>query len=260
MQSSIVHKLLALLNVVSEAQKPMTFSEIVDKTGLNKSTIHRLLSIGVEERMLRFDSHKKVYMLGPRIFDLVRNAHDRYDIQTIALAEMLRLHELLDVNVTIGVPSGTEVVYLRVIEARQSLGAVQRPGMREPIHCSASGKALLAYTQDAAVHLLLKGYDFKRYTDRTVTTAEGFENELAFVREHGFGKNNREEYEHFLGISAPIFNYLSEPTAVLNIWSVYPRHTIDDLIGWSSELKASAQEVSEMIGGIMPVRTDVKAR
>ena len=109
------------------------------------------------------------------MFDLVRNAHDRYDIQTIALAEMLRLHELLDVNVTIGVPSGTEVVYLRVIEARQSLGAVQRPGMREPIHCSASGKALLAYTQDAAVHLLLKGYDFKRYTDRTVTTAEGFE-------------------------------------------------------------------------------------
>jgi len=96
MQSSIVHKLLSLLTTISEAQTPLTFSEIVERTGLNKSTIHRLLSIGVEERVLRFDGHKKVYLLGPRLFDLVRNADKGYDIQAIALDEMVQLSQRYD--------------------------------------------------------------------------------------------------------------------------------------------------------------------
>ncbi len=259
MQSSIVHKLLGLLSVISEAQKPLTFSEVVDKTGLNKSTIHRLLAIGVEERMLRYDSHRKVYLLGPRVFDLVRNAYNGYDIQAIALDEMIRLFDLYDANVTIGVPGGHEVIYLRVLESARSMGGVQRPGMRDPIHCSASGKALLAYYPDKVLTSLLKNYDFSQLTERTITDIDAFKAELEFVREHGYGKNDREEYDHFLGISAPVFNYIGEPIAVLNIWSSHSRHTMTDLMGWSGELKASAARVTEMIGGVAPDVASLRA-
>ena len=252
MQSSIVHKILALLNVISAAQKPLTFSEIVTITGLNKSTIHRLLAIGVEEKVLRYEPHKKTYLLGPRVFDLVRNAYSGFDIQEMALDEMIRLRALFDANVTIGVPAGTEVVYLRVLESQQSMGSVQRPGMREPVHCSASGKALLAFLPPKIVSAMLKDYDFEKFTDRTITSAAAFETELQFVRTHGYGRNDREEYDHFLGISAPIFNYLGEPTAVLNIWTSHPRHTMADLAGWAPELKRSAQHVTARIGGVMP--------
>ncbi len=252
MTSSIVQKLLGVLTVISEAQKPMTFSEVVQTTGLNKSTIHRLLAIGVEERMLRYDNHRKVYMLGPRVFDLVRNAYSGYDIQSIAMDEMIRLYDLYDANVTLGVPGGHDVIYLRIIESQNSMGGVQRPGMRDPIHCSASGKALLAYMPDKALQSLLQDYEFKKHTDRTITTMDAFEAELEFVRRNGFGKNDREEYDHFLGISAPVFNFLGEPVAVLNIWSVHPRHTMETVLTWSDELKASAARVTEMIGGTAP--------
>ena len=260
MQSSIIHKLLALLTAVSEAQRPMTFSEIVDKTKLNKSTIHRLLSIGVEERMLQFDDQRKVYMLGPRVFDLVRGAYSGYDIQTVALDEMVRLQDLYQANITIGVPSGNEVMYLRVLESPQTMGGVQRPGMRDPIHCSASVKAILAYYPDVVLKSLLNGYEFAQHTERTITNPADFENALAFVRQNGFGMNDREEYDHFVGISAPIFNYISEPIAVLNIWSVYTRHKIEELVTWAPELKTSAARVTAMIGGIMPDKIGDMAR
>ena len=260
MKSSIVQKLFTLLDVISEAQKPLTFSEVVRKSGLNKSTIHRLLAIGIEEQMVRYEPHRRVYLLGSRVFDLVRNASNSYDIQAIALDEMIRLFELFNANVTLGIPSGMEVVYLRILESPQSLGGVQRPGMRESVHCSASGKALLAFLPDKVIESKLQGYDFKRYTDRTIVNAAEFRAELAFVREHGFGKNDREEYDHFLGISAPVFNYIGEPIAVLNIWTVHPRHTLSDLIGWSEELKLSAGRVTDLIGGVMPNLDDLAGK
>lgn len=259
MRSSIVHKLLTLLTVISAAPKPLTFSEIVKKSGLNKSTIHRLLAICVEEDLVRYDDQSKDYFLGSKVFDLVRSAYSGYDIQAVALDEMVKLFDLFDANVTLGIPSGLEVAYLRILESPQSLGGAQRPGMREPVHCSASGKALLAFLPDKVIESKLKGYEFKRFTKRTIANVTDFQAELAFTREFGFGKNDREEYDHFLGISAPIFNYVCEPIAVLNIWSVHPRHTMSDLLGWSAELKASAGRVTDLIGGAMPSKSDLAA-
>ena len=230
----------------------MIFSEIVEKTSLNKSTVHRLLAIGVEEKLVRYEDSNKTYILGHLVFDLVRNAYKGYDIQAVALDEMLGLLDQFDVNVTLGVPSGLEVSYLRVLESRYSMSGIQRPGMRDPIHCSASGKVLMAYHPDKMVDSMLAGYDFRKFTDRTVTNIDEFKAELEFVRKNGFGINDREEYDHFLGISAPIFNYLGEAIAVVNLWSVYPRHTIDDIISWSDALKSSTAKIIETIGGTSP--------
>jgi len=252
MRSSIVQKVMALLTVISEAQKPLRFSEVVEKSGLNKSTIHRLLSICVEERLVQFDPDKKVYFLGGRLFELVRNAYDGFDIQAIALDEMVRLYELFEANVTLGIPSGLEVVYLRALEAPHAHRGVQYPGMREPMHCSASGKALLAFLPEKVLQAKLKDYDFRPFTERTITSAEAFLAELERVRRQGFATNDREEYEHFLGVSAPIFNHVGEAIAVLNIWSIYPRHKMQDLLGWADELMLSADRVTRLIGGVKP--------
>jgi len=252
MQSSIVAKILNLLTIISDAPKPLTFSELVTTSGMNKSTIHRLLGICTEEGMVQFDKQRKAYLLGPKVFDLVRNAYSGYDIQVIALDEMLRLHDLFDANITIGVPSGLEVVYLRVLEARSSARGVQQPGMREPFHCSASGKAIFAYLPEKLVEAKLAGHDFKRFTDRTITDAATFKTALKDVRAAGYAQNDREEYDYFAGISAPIFNYLGEPIAVLNMWCVEAQHPMSEMVTWADELIASAARVTQLIGGIKP--------
>lgn len=252
MQSSIVAKLLKLLTLISESQKPMTFSELVNFSGMNKSTIHRLLGICSEEQLVQYDKSRKAYLLGPKVFDLVRNAYSGYDIQAVALDEMLRLHSRFDGNVTIGIPSGHEVVYLRMLEAKSWNSPMQKPGMREPIHCSASGKALTAFLPNKIIDARLSEHSFERFTERTITDAETFKAELETVREAGFAQNDREEYDYFCGISAPVFNYVGEPIAVLNIWCVQAQHPMSEMLGWADELMASANHVTELIGGRSP--------
>jgi len=257
MQSSIVAKILKLVTIVSDARKPLTFSELVTKSEMNKSTMHRLLSICSEENLVQYDAHRKGYLLGPKVFDLVRNAYSGYDIQAIALDEMLALHAKFDTNVTIGVPSGNEVVYLRVLEARSSQRAAQQPGMREPFHCSASGKAIFAFLPDAIVDAKMAAHDFKRFTDRTITDPAAFKATLNDVRTSGYAQNDREEYEYFNGISAPIFNYLGEPIAVLNMWCEAAQYPIDDMAQWAEELVASAERITALINGQKPDLADL---
>lgn len=252
MKSSIVEKLLHVLTLVSESRKPRTFSELVAESDLHKSTLHRLLALGLEYEVLQYDERSKTYLLGPKLFDLVKNAYQGYDIQIIALNEMMRLHKLVRQNVTIGVPVGSDTVYLRILEAPQSIGPIPQPGLREPFHCSASGKALMAYRPDSAIKTKLDGHDFEKFTANTITSPSKYLKELNKVRKNGFAVNDREEYDHFVGISAPIFNYLSEPIAVLNIWSQHQRCPLAELQKWSNELMESTARVTGLIGGSPP--------
>ncbi|WP_390913433.1 IclR family transcriptional regulator C-terminal domain-containing protein [Pseudosulfitobacter sp. SM2401] len=252
MQSSIISKLMSVLTLIGASRTPLTFSELVVKSGLNKSTMHRLLAIGVAEDVVQMDKSNKTYLLGAKVFDLVRNAYSGYDIQAVALDEMVRLHAVCDSNVTIGVPSGLEVVYLRMLEAKHALGSHQRPGMREPMHCSASGKALCAFLPDSVVAAKFDGYDFAPLNSRTITSQEAFLSALQQVRILGYATNDREEYDHLVGISAPIFNYMSEPVAVLNIWSPHARYSLQDLEKWAPDLIGATQRVTALIGGRSP--------
>lgn len=260
MQSSIISKLMSVLTLISDTRSPLTFSQLVTKSGMNKSTMHRVLAIGVAEQVVQFDKSSKTYLLGVKVFDLVRNAYAGYDIQAIALDEMVRLHGLCDSNVTIGVPNGREVVYLRMLEANDALGAHQRPGMREPMHCSASGKALCAFLPDSVIEAKFEGYTFDQFTSRTSATKQDFMASLDQVRRLGFATNDREEYEHLVGISAPIFNYMTEPIAVLNIWSLQTRYGLDALVKFAPELMAATARVTDMIGGAAPAPNSLAAR
>ncbi|MEL7212699.1 MAG: IclR family transcriptional regulator [Pseudomonadota bacterium] len=252
MQSSIVAKLLKVLTIISETRKPLTFSEIVAKSGMNKSTIHRILAICAEENLIQFEKERKVYLIGPKVFDLVRNAYSGYDIQAIALDDMMRLHAQVEGSVTIGIPSGMEVVYLRSLESNYALGTIQRPGMREAVHCSASGKALMAFLPDKVIDAKFEGYSFQAHTERTITDLPSFKSALNEVRHEGFAWNDREEFDHLVGISAPVFNYLHEPIAVLNVWTVHARHSLPEILNWSGILKEAAGNVTSLIGGAPP--------
>jgi DNA-binding IclR family transcriptional regulator len=109
---------------------------------------------------------------------------------------------------------------------------------------------LLAYLPDAVIASKLDGYEFEVYTERTITNASVFKADLSDARANGFAQNDREKYNQFHGNSAPIFNYLAEPIAVLNIWSVYPQHRLGDLLAWTPELLTSSHRVTELIGGL----------
>ena len=67
------------------------------------------------------------------------------------------------------------MVYLDRIESAFPLQFNLRPGTRVPIHCSASGKLLLAHLPAAQRNALLDGLPLARYTATTLDSREALE-------------------------------------------------------------------------------------
>ena len=173
---------------------------------------------------------------------------------------MLKLNQLCAENVSIGLLLGNQVLHLRMIESELHWGIVHPPVFNEPAHTTATGKAIAAYFPAPTLDAWLNQYPFTRSTKRSITDREKFEKELKAVRKNGYATTDREEMDYVVGIAAPIFNFLYEPIAALNIWAPTNRWNISELLKWSDAIVSSANRVSRLIGCDFQNDTEHKIR
>jgi DNA-binding IclR family transcriptional regulator len=88
--------------------------------------------------------------------------------------------------------SGGEVVYLDRVETAAPLRFYLRAGSRVPVHCSASGKVMLAQMGPAQRRRLLAHAVLDKYTENTITDLELLERELLRVRKDGYALDDEE--------------------------------------------------------------------
>jgi DNA-binding IclR family transcriptional regulator len=75
---------------------------------------------------------------------------------------------------------------------------------REPLHVTASGKAILASLDREDVRRILDRHGLARYTENTITDESALFEELDRIRDRGYSTNNEEEIMGFRAIGAPI--------------------------------------------------------
>ena len=250
MSVSMISKSLRLLSLIGEATHPPTFSELVTHSDLSKSTVHRLLGMMMDEGMVRFHESMKVYLLGRRAFDMLKQAHSGYDVQALALEGMLHLRRQTRHNVSIAVVDGDFAVVLRAFDADTSFGRHNRPGLREPLHVCAAGKALVAHMPAPVFDAKFENYDYFARSAQTITSPGAFRDDLEAVRRRGYATCDREEYDYICGIAAPIFNFVGDVIAAINIWNTTDKATLVDLEHSADALMEVTGEVTQLIGGV----------
>src|SRR5690242_19687525 len=156
----------------------LTLAQIVRRTGLPRSSAHRMLERLVALRWLRRSGRD--YQLGIRLVELGSLAVHQDRLHKSALPLLHELHRATGLVVHLAVLDGSDVFYLEKIGDRMTAAIPTRVGGRQPAHCTAVGKAILAYNNDAAdVNLLV------RKTRYSIGTAPQLSAELDKVRAHG---------------------------------------------------------------------------
>ncbi|MCX7854911.1 MAG: IclR family transcriptional regulator, partial [Anaerolineae bacterium] len=121
-------------------------------------------------------------------------------------------------------------------------------GQREPLHCTAVGKALVAFLPDAEREAVLRRLDFRRYTSQTITDLDLFRAHCQQIRAQGYAVDDEELYPGVRCIAAPIRGYDGSVLASLGISGPATRLQSETIPRLGRVVMKYAQEVSRRLG------------
>src|ERR1700757_4139231 len=200
----------------------LTLAQIVRRTGLPRSSAHRMLERLVQLRWLRRSGRD--YELGMRLVELGSLAVHQDRLVRAAGPLLGELHRATGLVVHLAVLDGSDVIYLEKVGDRTISAIPTRVGGRQPAHCTAVGKAMLAYRdEDAAVDLQV------RKTKYSIASGSQPAVELAKVRAHGWAFEREESLLGFGCVAAPIENpgEATEAVAAVSVCGPVNRMTFD---------------------------------
>ena len=184
---------LTLLNLIADAETPLRFAELQRQSDLSKPTFARILRTLTAFGLVRLDEAKGTYFLGPRFLELSHRVWDTFDLNSFSQPELNRLSQDLGETVALCKLDQGQVLYLAE-KSGAGLGVRVEPGQREPLQCTAAGKALLAFQDPAATRSLIEHLSFEQFTPTSPDDPIGLSSDLTLTRARGYAISF-EEYQ-----------------------------------------------------------------
>lgn len=248
--TSMLGKSLTLLEILADNGTPMSLKELVQATGLPKSSVHRQLAALVDEHLVQYDRSSRSYHIGYRFMSLAFRMWQNLDLRRAATEKMRELSEEVGENTHLAVLDGNEIVYIDRIEYHQIMDIHSAVGNRAPIHCVSLGKAMVAYQEPRRISELVASTDFVQIAENTVTDPDLYLKQLDDVRRRGFADADREHQSHLRAIAAPIRDFRNEVIAAVSITVPTFRMDHDKLLTWGPRLVDITQEISRSLGWV----------
>lgn len=200
-----VEKAIRLLDCFWEAGGSLSLTELVQRTGWAKSTVHGLLSSMTESAVVEQDKSDGRYRLGYHLFELGSAVAASWDVIGIVRPRLEHLAETVGESAYLARLSGDELILVECVEPRTGFRVSSEPGSRIPLHCSSQGKCILASMPEEQAKAILQRKGMSRMTPNTITTWEGIAPQLALTRELGYSVERGEYRTGLQSVGAPVF-------------------------------------------------------
>lgn len=192
----------------------LTLAEVATRTGLPRSTTHRLLVDLAELGWVsRVGTNK--FELGMALFELGERVGLKHSLRTAAIPFMQDLFAVTEQTVHLAVRDGHDAVYVEKIHGHSSFPLPSQIGGRLPLTCTAVGKALLA-PESVAVQDRILAAPFRRYTPHSLSDPTVLAVELAAVRRTGVAIEREEAALGSCCLASPIV-LSNRPVAALSV-------------------------------------------
>ncbi len=224
-----VERLLTIIEALSNASaNGLRLTDVVEATGLGKTTAHRLLNGLAEQGLVDYDGETGRYFVGIKILSWASAARNRFGVARLAEPALIRLARRMQDTVYLIGRAGDEAVCLDCREGSFPIKALTlNIGDRRPLGIGAGSLAILAAMPDDEIERILvqqaearSGYSFGEAKLREMIEA---------TRRNGYSYNDIHISEHMkdltgmAAIAVAIRRSDGTPVAALHITSVTSR-------------------------------------
>jgi DNA-binding IclR family transcriptional regulator len=209
-----------ILEVLSQYSQGLSLRDLSQKVNLTKGTTHRLLSSLAYLDFIRQNPMNKHYLLSFKLVELGNRLLNQIDYRIEARPFLVELAERTRETAHMVILDQFEVLYIDKVEAignTTGLRMASMLGSRIPAHCSAVGKALLAFLPEEKLEELAGTNGLPKKTENTITKLEKLKEHLKLVRKRGYALDNEENEIGIRCIGAPIHDQRGEVIAAISI-------------------------------------------
>jgi DNA-binding IclR family transcriptional regulator len=196
-------KIAEVLDCFSYGQDKLTLQQIVDLTGLPKSSAHRIVAALCSARYLEQISRNGRYRLGIKLFEFGSIYIEKLDLHKASFLIVRRLQETSGENVHLCIFNGNRPVMIyrktMVTDPVNTVTTLEAA----PAHCTGVGKAILAHIDDAQAQRIIAS-GLIAFTPQTLTDPAALREDLAAIRARGYALDDREHQTNTRCLAAPI--------------------------------------------------------
>ena len=199
---NMLDKAMTLLGCFRPEGGRLRLADLAARTGLAKSTVHRLAADLVRLGLLERTGEE--YQLGGLLFEFGTLVPRRQDLRETALPFLQDLFGATQETVHLGIRDVRSVVYLERIHGHEVLPLPSRVGGSLPLTCTGVGKALLAFSPDTLTEEVLRG-PLPRLTPQSVTDPARLRAMLDQARVAGLAYEEQEAVVGVSCVASPVF-------------------------------------------------------
>jgi DNA-binding IclR family transcriptional regulator len=197
-----IHSIFELLR--KHYKSGLTNKEISKTLNIPPSTCYRILASLRKYDYVYQNKRDSRYFLGFAHLRLAESVVEGMDLAAICLPYLEDLHGQTEETTFFALYNGLNCIAMEIcgqINTRVSVGR----GEVMPLHCAASGKAVLAFLPEKEREALIGNYEFERYTPETLINAGDLRRELEAIRITGVALNHQEFHRGITALAVPLF-------------------------------------------------------
>ncbi len=203
--SSCFLRPLRILEAIARSERPIAASELIHELDLPKPTVHRMIAALEKAGLVRRDPVAKHLVIGMRLTALALNAITRSAQEGPRHRVLSRLTEESGETSTFTVFDRGGILLVDRVESSWPLRVNLYPGSRVPLHCTASGKLMLALLEEKTRERLLRAMvPLKAYTKNTIVRSGDLDKALGRIRIAGHSTDDEEFMLGPVAIAVPV--------------------------------------------------------
>lgn len=238
---------LQIITMIADSGESLGITDLANALDIDKSSASRLVKTLVNYGYLQQESGSRRFVLGKHIYEIGWHLINRMPIREKARPYLFRLMRDTGECSHTAIYSEGKALVIDDVEGAAKLRVVGGVGRMIPLHCTAVGKGLLAFSNLPLPPTL------EVHTNRTITDPVELEEHLQYVRALGYAFDDEENDAGVRCIAAPVYGMTGNVIATIGISGPTVRITDDRVHSLAGMVKQAAAELSTELGYIMEV-------
>ncbi|CCN70314.1 IclR family transcriptional regulator [Vibrio nigripulchritudo] len=218
-----------VLEKVVQAPKPVSTSDLIEELGLPKPTLNRILQQLEQEGLVEREPVSRRYIPGLRAREFSLGIMSNHALSAPRHAILKVLSQEVDETCNCTMLDGDHTVYFDRVEANWPYRIQLPVGSQLPLHCTASGKMLLAHMTPKVRDKLVHATPLKSYTPFTLTDSNQLQEELDQIRREGIAFDREEFMEGMVAIAVPVRDKQGSVCFTVSVHAPKIRKSLEEL-------------------------------